>query len=434
MTDNRKYWLWMSHSCGQGSRSAVDILRFYGFPEHVYESTPDTIRKDVKGIDNKVLARLGRKSLLEEEDIIRWCDNNGVTILTPDREEYPKSLLNLKDAPLVLYVLGEIPDFDNYMSCAVVGTRTMSDYGKKMAYKIGAGLADGGSVIISGLALGVDGMAMAGAIEAGGKCVAVLGCGIDVVYPREHEALLRKVLDSGAVITEYAPGVSPLGQHFPVRNRIISGLSRAVCVVEGNMSSGSLITARHALYQGRSVYAVPGAVGEPGSEAPNFLLKQGAQIVTKADDILENYEFIYPHTLRLDSSVPHISPDEAAADYRVAARGGKKRTAEKKHPEKKEAPAEKPFPELEENKKVKHIDIGSLGPDERKVFDFMKDDVPMVTEEIAKCGLSMSQIMVSLTMLEIAGAVEAGAGGYYLKRAADYGGDPEYITEDDDGL
>ncbi|MDD6095230.1 MAG: DNA-processing protein DprA [Clostridia bacterium] len=432
MEDRRKYWMWMSHACGQGSKSAVNILRYYGYPEYVYEADADEIKSKVPGTDYRVLARLDRKGLSEEEDILSWCDNKGVRVLTPETEEYPKSLLNLKDAPLVLYALGDAPDSDDYFHCAVVGTRNMTDYGKRMAYNIGTGLADCGAVLVSGLALGIDGMAMAGALEGGGRCIAVLGCGIDVVYPKEHEPLLKKVLENGSVITEYAPGVSPVGSHFPVRNRIISGLSQAVCVVEGNMSSGSLITARHALYQGRSLYAVPGAVGEAGAEGTNYLLKQGAKIVTKAEDIIEDYEFIYPHTLRADGAVPHISPDEAAQDYSIGKKGGRKKKSPKTEQRAKE---EAPFPkEPEEKKTVRHIDLATLGDDDRKVFDFMADDVPMIAEEIAKCGLSLSQVMVSLTMLELAGAVEAGAGGYYLKRAADYGGDPEYITEEDDGI
>ncbi len=435
MEDKRKYWLWMSHNCGQGSRSAVNILRQYEYPEYVYEATSEEIMKKVPGTDKRVLSRLGRKSLAEEEDILRWCDRTGVRVMTPEDDDFPKALLRLKDSPMVLYALGELPDLDNYFCCAVVGTRTMTDYGKKMAYGVGAGLADGGAVLVSGLALGIDGMAMAGALEAGGRCIALLGCGIDVVYPREHEALLKKVLNSGAVLTEYAPGVSPVGTNFPVRNRLISGMSQAVCVVEGSMKSGSLITARHALYQGRHIYAVPGQVGDPGAQGTNFLLKQGAQLVTCADDILCDYEFLYPHTIRLDSSVPHISPDEAADDYKIGRRGGAKKSPEK-HKEDvpaKEQKNEKPFPKIEEKKPAKHIDMDSLGPDDLKVFEFMTADVPMTAEEIAECGLSLSQVMVSLTMLEIAGAVEAGAGGYYLKRAADYGYGEDYITEDDRG-
>ncbi|MBQ3528634.1 MAG: DNA-processing protein DprA [Clostridia bacterium] len=442
INDKRKYWIWLSHMAGQGSKTAVNLVRAYGDAKTVYERSAEDIKADGAVTDKRVLARLAYKDLEEPESIVRWCDENSVSILVPTDKDYPKALLSLQDAPMVLYVAGKLPDFNNTMCCAVVGTRDMSEYGKRVAYDIGSGLADGGACLVSGIALGIDGMAMAGAVEAGGVTVAVLGCGIDIVYPKQHEKLLRRVLEKGAVITEYAPGVSPNGYHFPVRNRIISGLSQAVCVVEGNMKSGSLITARHGIYQGRRLFAVPGRVGEDGAEGTNHLLKQGATPVTCALDILSEFEFIYPHTIMLDRAVPHISPDEAEDKMDVGSRR-KKKKAEKKSPEKKAEKPEKtekkkkgasPFPKEERERKPVRIDLESLNEDDMKVLSAMIPDVPMLCEEIAAKGFELSAVMVSLTMLEVAGAVEAGAGGYYLKRAADFGGEPEYITEDDAGL
>ena len=436
--DKRKYWIWLSHMAGQGSKTAVDLVRAYGDAKTVYGKTADEIKADGVVTDKRILARLAYKDLEECTLIVKWCDDNGVRIIIPTDKDYPKSLYALRDAPMVLYALGTLPDFDNIMCCAVVGTRDMSEYGKKVAYDIGNGLADGGACIVSGLALGIDGMAMAGAIEAGGATVAVLGCGIDIVYPKQHEKLLRRVLEKGAVITEYAPGVSPKGYHFPIRNRIISGLSQAVCVVEGNMQSGSLITARHAVYQGRRLFAVPGRVGEEGSEGTNFLLKQGAATATSALDILSEFEFVYPHTIVLDRAVPHISPDDAEEKMDVGSRT-KKKKAEKKQEKpvktEKKKKGESPFPKEEKPERSPvRIDLESLTDEDMKVLDAMTPDVPMLCEEIAAKGFELSSVMVSLTMLEVAGAVEAGAGGYYLKRAADFGGEPEYITEDDAGL
>ena len=439
MKDKRKYWLWLSHRAGVGSKTAVNLIREYADAESVYKCSPETLRESGIINDKRVLSKFADKSLNEEEDILSWCDSTGVRVLVPTDADYPKGLLSLQDAPMVHYPRGTRPDFDNTLCCAVVGTRKMSEYGKNVAYDIGAGLCDGGACLVSGLALGIDGMAMAGAVEAGGKTVAVLGCGIDVIYPKQHEKLLMKVLEKGCVMTEYAPGSSPEGHHFPVRNRIISGLCRAVCVVEGNMRSGSLITARHAIYQGRQVYAVPGRIGEDGAEGTNHLLKQGAVPVTSARDILSDYEFIYPHSIVIDGAVPHISSDEAIEKHSVGSKGfslkrekKEKDEAEKKKREPRKKKQESPFPA--EEKTVAPADLDSLGEGERRVFEYMKPDVPMLAEEIAEGGFALSDVMVSLTLLEIAGAVEAGAGGYYLRRAADYGGDPEYITEDDDGL
>ncbi len=443
MKDKRKYWLWLSHMAGAGSKTAVNLVREFGSAEAVYNASAKELEKSGIVANKRLLSRLAYKDLSEPVAILDWCDDNGVRVMVPTDSDYPKSLLSLRDAPMALYVLGELPDFDNTLCCAVVGTREMSEYGKNTAYELGAGLADCGACIVSGLALGIDGMAMAGAVEAGGKTVAVLGCGIDIVYPKQHETLLRKVLEKGAVITEYAPGVSPSGHNFPVRNRLISGISQAVCVVEGSMRSGSLITARHAVYQGKSLYAVPGRIGDAGAQGTNHLLKEGATAITGARDILSDFEFIYPHSIIIDGAVPHISSDEVAEKLGVGSKGKKlkkEKSEEKKEAKKQEKKqkkenkkkAEMPFPK--EEKPQKRVDIDTLDEMERRIFDYMKPDVPMLCEEIAEGGFELSQVMVSLTLLEIAGAVEAGAGGYYLKRAADFGGEPDYITEDDDGL
>lgn len=440
--DTRKYWLWLSHTLGQGSTLAVDLVRFFEDAKGVYDAGDAGVSKSGINVSRRILEKLKRRETDEEEEILRWCDRNSVQVIVPDMSIYPKSLRSLTDAPMVLYCIGELPDLDSYFSCAVVGTRTMTGYGKEMAYKLGAGLADGGAVVVSGLALGVDGMAMAGAVEADGISVGVLGCGIDVVYPAQHAELYRRVRRRGAIITEYAPGSSPRDYHFPVRNRIISGISQATLVVEGDMESGSLITARRAINQGRALYAVPGRVGEKNSEGTNQLLKDGALPVTCAEDILKAYEFIYPHTITLDRLVPHISADIAADNMGVGT-GGKRKSVKKAKTENK-APSGKKnvkvktiFPEEKAETKTvsrRPVQFESLSEDDKRVFEYMKPDVPMLADEITGCGLALPKIMVSLTMLEMAGAVESGAGGYYLRRSADFGCEPEYITEDDDGL
>lgn len=423
---------------GAGSKTAVNLVRMMGDAETVYKANAEKLKSSGAVADSRVLARLAYKDMSEVENIIKWCDDNGVRIIVPTDLDYPRALLSLQDAPMALYAIGKLPDFENYLCCAVVGTRNMSEYGKNVAYELGASLADKGACVVSGLALGIDGMAMAGAVESGGATVAILGCGIDVIYPRQHEKLFHKVLERGCVITEYAPGVSPHGYNFPVRNRLISGMCQAVCVIEGNMRSGSLITARHAVYQGRSLYAVPGRIGEEGSEGPNALIKEGATVLNSVDDIIADFEFVFPHTLIPDGVTPHISPDEVKKKMSVFSRNEKavKERKEKKANQRKQKKGESPFPKTEkkENASVKFVDFDSLGDLEKRIFEYMKADVPMLAEEIAEGGFELSQVMVSLTLLEISGAVEAGAGGYYLKRAADYGGDPEYITEDDDGL
>ena len=480
--DKRVYWLWLSHACGQGSACAVELVRNFGDAEAVFDADADELDSCGVKIEKRTMSKLCLKDTEEDEEILEWCDNLGVRVLYPGSDGYPKGLLSLRDAPMVLYCIGDLPDFDKTFSCAVVGTRSMSAYGRDVSYALGAGLVDCGACVISGLALGIDGMAMAGAVEAGGACVAVLGCGVDTAYPKAHEKLLQSVLERGAVISEYAPGTSPLASHFPVRNRIISGLSQAVCVVEGQMNSGSLITARHAVFQGKAVYAVPGRVGDCGAQAPNYLLTQGAQPATCAADIIKEYEYLYPHTLHLKRPFSHISPTDAAIKLGVCAKNaengravavdmsyagagtagsgdaetvvkdtdiakapaGEKKAArpaaKKKDGEKKTKNAKigrikkadaAPFPKEEEKRPF--ADVSTLRDADMTVFENMIPDTPVLADELSqKCAMKISDVMVSLTMLEMCGLIEAGAGGYFIRRGADTM--PDSIGEEDDGL
>ena len=473
--DKRVYWLWLSHACGQGSACAVELVRNFGDAEAVFDADADELDSCGVKIEKRTMSKLCLKDTEEVEEILEWCDNLGVRVLYPGSDGYPKGLLSLRDAPMVLYCIGDLPDFDKTFSCAVVGTRSMSAYGRDVSYALGAGLADCGACVISGLALGIDGMAMAGAVEAGGACVAVLGCGVDTAYPKAHEKLLQSVLERGAVISEYAPGTSPLASHFPVRNRIISGLSQAVCVVEGQMNSGSLITARHAVFQGKAVYAVPGRVGDCGAQAPNYLLTQGA-------DIIKEYEYLYPHTLHLKRPFSHISPTDAAiklgvcaknaengravavdmsyagagtagsgdaetvvkdtdiakvpaGDEKAARPAAKKKDGEKKTKNAKIGRIKKadaaPFPKEEEKRPF--ADVSTLRDADMTVFENMIPDTPVLADELSqKCAMKISDVMVSLTMLEMCGLIEAGAGGYFIRRGADTM--PDSIGEEDDGL
>lgn len=442
MKNDKAYWLWLSHACGVGSKCAVSLIRAFQSAADVYKAKEKDLKDCGVHIENKVLARLLRKDLSEEEDILKWCRNSNVQVIVPGDAMYPKSLLSLQDMPMVLYCLGTLPRFDDLFSCAVVGTRTMSAYGKKMACEIGAGLARAGACLISGLALGVDGAAMAAALEEGGTTVAVLGCGIDVIYPKQHQSLFFDVRDRGAILTEYAPGVSPFGYNFPIRNRIISGLSQGICVIEGEMKSGALITARHGFYQGRDVYAVPGRVGDKNSDGANYLLTQGATPVTNAVDIVSNYEFLYPHTLKIGkaaiSQLP-VDVDGAVRKHQIAKRSQDKKAVSADSPDsiaEKAVPSQKKgkmrgkapiLPPLEKETTQAHrINMDTLSETDIKIYEAMDPDVPMLPDEIARRGFALQQVMTSMTMLEIAGAVEAGAGGYFLKRAADImgGGEP----------
>lgn len=447
--DNRKYWIWLSLVCGQGSSLAVRLIHgrsieeVYGLDVNVWSELSGKTIKDVRSI-------IGSYSLNEAERIVEWCDGYGVNIITPDMDEYPKSLKLLADYPMVIYALGNRQNLNNLFICAVVGTRSVSDYGKRSAYDIGAGLASGGAVVASGLALGADGIAMRGALDNNGVCVGVLGCGIDVVYPRDNAQLMKDVMKNGVIITEYPPGSPPKGRHFPVRNRIISGISTATVVIEASKISGAIITAKHALYQGKELYAVPGEIYNDTNAGNLRLLKEGARTITNAWDILKNYEFMFPHQINISNiraayegmegrkkKVREVDFDLIAGSSRgiygegisggrkksydrqksrtVRKRAGKEPEAETKNIETSGGMAAKEKKETA----YKKVDFNILGENEWKIYNAMTADIPTLPDDLTDTGLMISDIMASLTMLEISGAVEAGAGGYFLKRSAD---------------
>jgi DNA processing protein len=228
----------------------------------------------------------GRQALADGEETLRRCERLGVAVLTAGEPGYPDILTTIPDPPLALYLRGRLTAADE-AAIAIVGSRRCSPYGLQMAERLATDLARRGATIVSGLARGIDAAAHRAALAASGRTLAVLGSGMDRLYPREHARLADRIVENGAVISEHALGEPPLPEHFPRRNRIISGLSLGVVVVEASRASGSLITARLAGEQGREVFAVPGPVGSETSEGTHGLIQAGAKLVTGVADIIE---------------------------------------------------------------------------------------------------------------------------------------------------
>ena len=315
--DNRILWLWFSLICGPASSSAERLLDHFGSIEAVYRAGAEDY-VTVPGLRASLTERLCCKELVEAGEVNAYCLNEGVGILTPDSPFYPARLARIQRRPMVLYYKGVLVDLEKEVCIAEVGTRAMTEYGSRVAYSMAYDLAKGGAVVVSGMAKGVDGMAHRGALDGGGYTVAVLGCGIDRIYPAEHAELMRYILKNGLVITEYRPLTEPKGSNFPVRNRIISGLSQGTLVIEAPRRSGALITAQTALEQGRDVYALPGKVGEMSSIGTNELIRDGARIVTCAADILLEYQPLYGGKINLNRvtslhSAKYHSPIRAVA-------------------------------------------------------------------------------------------------------------------------
>ena len=275
---------------------------------------------DVLGLSSRELESFGipaeasaaiasRRYRAMAEEIVDWARREKCRLLVRGNNRYPGLLGEIYDPPLVLYCRGALEALD-LPGMAVVGTRRPTFYGLQMAQGLALDLARRGVVIVSGLARGIDGAAHRGCLEAGGRTVAVLGCGIDVVYPREHRQLTQKICERGLIVSEFPPGTSPAPQNFPVRNRIISGLSLGTVIVEASEYSGSLITARLAMEQNREVFALPGNLTSPQSFGPNYLIKQGAKLVQVWRDIVEEFPPELRHEILAKEDVRPPKNDE----------------------------------------------------------------------------------------------------------------------------
>jgi DNA processing protein len=279
-------WLALALTPGVASRLSARLLKHFDSPEAVFRaSLTDLESCQIPG--QVVQAMLKKESFPRaEKELAGIRKIAGCSLLNWTEPEYPQTLLQIYDPPVLLYVRGD-PQVMNLPSISIVGTRRPTLYGTQMAQRLGRELAARGLVVISGMARGIDAIGHQGAMEAHGRAVGVLGTGIDVCYPKENKKLYEKVLERGAIISEFPLRTHPAPENFPVRNRIVAGMPLGVVVVEGAQYSGSLITARLAMEFGREVYGVPGNVTQPVSFAPNQLIKQGAKLVTCAEDVIE---------------------------------------------------------------------------------------------------------------------------------------------------
>ena len=291
------YWIWLQQALGYGSSRTEQLLNaFDGSAQAVYQADWSSLQQ--KGLlTRKQLESMNGFRLEQAQTIIDNCARIGCRAIASNSAEYPEVLRETYGHPLVLYVLGDLSCLNGRLAIGMVGTRRSSEYGRRVADLLSRELAACGAVVVSGMAAGIDTVAHTGALKGNGKTVAVLGCGVDVTYPPQNETLKDLIAQNGAVVSEFPPGTQPDGPNFPIRNRIISGLSQGVVVVEGRRRSGSLITAGHALAQGRDVFAVPGSVFDVGSVGPHWLIAQGAIPVTCTRDILEEYLSVYPDTI-----------------------------------------------------------------------------------------------------------------------------------------
>ena len=286
------YWIWLSLAVTEGSNTFNKLLCGFNSPEEIYNAGREDYVSCI-GSASKDLSALCDKNLDRATKICDFCSRKEIGILTYNDVKFPKFLREIKNPPVLLYYRGVLPDFNSECFISVVGTRRLSDYGRKNAFTIGRDLAKAGAIVVSGMAIGIDSVSLAGALSQNAVTVAFLGSGINVCYPECHKTLAKAIVEKGCILTEYPPNTEPNGRNFPIRNRLISGVSCATVVIEGGENSGSMITARKAKEQGRAIYALPGNVDNKTSAVSNSLIKNGAKLITDAYDIVRDFEYQY---------------------------------------------------------------------------------------------------------------------------------------------
>lgn len=385
-----KYWLWLTELPGLTNQTRLALLRHFPSPEDVYYADPEEVLL-TEGITRQQAELLKNKDLSAADRILADCQRLNIRILTLQDAAYPGRLKNIYDPPCLLYVQGRLPVFDEEVAVAVVGTRDCTPYGITCAEKLGYGLTRGGAVVVTGLARGIDAAATRGALRAGGITAAVVGNGLDVRYPPESRYLYEDVAAAGVLLSEYPPGSEPLGWHFPVRNRIISGLCLATLVVEAPEHSGALITAGTALEQGREVFAVPGPIDAPTSVGCNQLIRDGGGMVSEAWDLLREYEARFPDKLR---------PGEAK--HQPSILGYQARQKEEPRP-------------VPPSVSLSHNDL-SLTDDQIALLKALPEEKPMLVDDlIEQTDIPTRRVLSALTVLEIEHLVQQHSGKRYTR-------------------
>ncbi|MEW6333113.1 MAG: DNA-processing protein DprA [Thermodesulfobacteriota bacterium] len=378
------YWIALKAVEGVGCVGYRNLLAAFGTPEAVFRASVSSLQV-IPGIGPKTADHIRSFSDwgFAEEEADR-CRKRGVSVVTCQDPIYPSNLLNIYDYPPFLYVRGSL--LAHEVGVAVVGSRVASTYGKFVTEKLSRELALGGITVISGLARGIDSAAHRGALAGKGRTIAVLGCGLDVLYPPENQSLAGDIAAHGAVVTEFPFGTPPNAPNFPARNRIISGIALGVVVVEAGEKSGSLITARIAAEQGRSVFAVPGAVGSAGSRGTNRLIKQGAKLIENAEDILEE---ILPQ-----AGIPQPCPEQLPLTSAVGVRAA--------------GPDQGPDPLPSQTQ--------ALEEREQRLLTLITHEPADVDRLIAASGLAAQEVQAGLLVLELNQIIRRMPGNLFTRK------------------
>ena len=398
MSENAIYWLWLQRALGEGARFKEIIEDFKGIKEFYnanileWRMSPALVPKQIN--------KLEEVSLDDVQNIIYTCEQNQWQIIDYDDKRYPKRLKEISNPPAVLFVDGDLPNIDSSVVISIVGTRRASEYAIQVTELLSRGIAECGAVVASGGALGVDSAAHRGAILCGGKTVAVLGCGFGTNYLMGNKSLRNSIKQNGALITEFPPFTEASKYTFPLRNRIISGISLGLLVVEAGVKSGSLITARFAVEQNKDIYAVPCSILSPEFAGTNKLIEDGATVVTKPADLL------YPYAERFHIDLSKVkSVDKLMNEHVDISANFEDNKADKLS-----------FENLENgrNKREKREKAAfSLNGNTKIVYEALTESLQHIDVITEKCNLPVSSVMGALTALEIADLAVSASGKRY---------------------
>ena len=409
----QQYWIWLAQHTALKGYEKRTLLEHFSSPEDLYALDPRQLPEDLVHLA-PLVKKLKDKDLTETNKILARCREKEIRILTFGDPEYPGRLRQIADAPAVLYCKGQMPDLNRLPVIGVVGTRKATSYGLNTARLFGGQIAACGALVISGGAAGVDAEAMAGALEAGCPTVGVLGCGVDVVYPKSNRALFSEILQKGCLLSEYPPESPPLQWHFPQRNRIISGIANGILVVKAPEKSGALITARLALDQGRDVYVVPGNIDSPLCAGSNALLSDRAVAACSGWDTVKEYTALYPGILskrepvrkKVNYTLSMLAETELEPELPEASKpvAGKKTPGKKQKilPETQKIVDKKP----QDSYSIPEEKLAGLSEVERAVALALKPEPQSADELVAAVEYPCAKVLSTLTLLILKGIAQ----------------------------
>lgn len=402
-----RYWIWLQGVVGYGAK--VDgIIDEFGSAESVYNADIDRI-KESGLFDRKKTEKALDKSLDAADKIVAECEKRGYKIITPDSPHYPEKLRLVGDFPLVLYVCGDEKTLgSDKIHVGVIGSRHPSQYGLDVTETMASSLAEGDAVVVSGGALGIDSSAHVSAMKSGGKTLLILGCGLGYPYLAENEPMRRSISENGALVSEYPPDTPPFASSFTKRNRITAGICDGVLVIEAGKRSGSLSTANAVIRYNRDLFVVTGDARGNSFLGANELAKKGARIVFSADDILSFYGY---EIRNRDSFNFSMLGEDIFDGINVFPNGRGKEPPEKKR--KRKTKTKEKTETKQETEEKNEIDIAAFSPEAQLVYRSLGSSGVLIDDIARKTQLKIRNVLIALTELEMADAIECGAGNEY---------------------